>query len=94
MHSHAFLMLSILVLLAITALRGALPASPWLTIPLTILLDAAWAWMLTYLFVMQKRVYRQGWFMTTMKFTGIGCCYTVLLVFGTMIAALASLTDA
>jgi hypothetical protein len=32
--------------------------------------------------------------MTTMKFTGIGCCYTVLLVFGTMIAALASLTDA
>lgn len=94
MHSHAFLMLSILVLLAITALRGALPASPWLTIPLTILLDAAWAWMLAYLFVMQKRVYRQRWFMTTMKFTGIGCCYTVLLVFGTMIAALASLTDA
>lgn len=94
MHSHAFLMLSILVLVAIAALRSALPASPWLAVPLSLLLDAAWVWMFAYLFVMQKRVYGQGWLMTAVKFGCIGCCYAVLVLVGMAFAALASLAGA
>jgi hypothetical protein len=42
---------------------------------------------------MQKRVYRQGWFMTTVKYWCVGWCYSVLVVFGLIFAALASLTS-
>jgi hypothetical protein len=43
---------------------------------------------------MQKRVYRQGWFMTTLKYGVIGICYSVLISIGTMFALLVSLGSA
>jgi len=39
-------------------------------------------WLPIYLFLMQKKVYRQGWFFTTLKFGVIGICYTVMISFG------------
>lgn len=95
MHSHAFLMLSMLVLLALGVLRASIvPHAGWLGVPFGLLEAAAWIWVFVYLFVMQKRVYRQGKFMTFVKYACIGCCYTVLVTFGLMFAALASLTGA
>jgi hypothetical protein len=40
---------------------------------------------------MQKRVYRQGWIMTFIKYSVIGICYTVIITFGLVGALLASL---
>ena len=95
MHSHAFLMLSMLVLVAIGVLRGLLqPHAGWLKIPFDLVTAAAWIWMFVYLWLMQKRVYRQGWIMTTLKYWWIGFCYTILVGFGWVFAVLISLTGA
>lgn len=89
LHTHAFIFLSLLLLVlaqvlhdlldpARTLLRGALS---WAT---TLV---AW-WVPLYLFIAQKRIYRQGWIMTTLKFGMAGTAYLVLLGFGVALAVL------
>jgi hypothetical protein len=94
MHSHAFLMLSLLVLVVLSMLRAALQPHGWLAAPFGLAVAAAWIWIFVYLWLMQKRVYRQGGFMTTVKYACIGGCYSVLVLFGLAFAALAGLTGA
>lgn len=95
MHSHAFLMLSILVLLVLGLLRAWVTHyASWLGIPCRLLETAAWIWMFVYLWLMQKRVYRQGWWMTNLKYFGLGFCYTIMVGFGMVFAVLLSLTGA
>jgi hypothetical protein len=92
MHSHAFIMLSLLVLVVLDLLRDWLaPHAAWLGSLLGLLHGAAWLWMLAYLLLTQKRVYRQGWLMTSLKYVGIGMCYSVLIGFGVAFALLISL---
>ncbi|KZC35810.1 hypothetical protein RHOFW510R12_30235 [Rhodanobacter sp. FW510-R12] len=45
-------------------------------------------WIPVYLLLTQKRVYRQGWPMTLLKFWCIGWCYFWLLAFALMVALL------
>jgi hypothetical protein len=52
---------------------------------------ALFAWMALYLLIMQKRVYRQGWIMTLLKYCALGLCYCVLLSIGIGFTALLSL---
>jgi hypothetical protein len=40
---------------------------------------------------MQKRIYGQGWIMTTLKYLALGMCYFMLLSFGVAATILASL---
>lgn len=92
MHSHAFIMLSLLVLVALDLLRGwAARHVAWIGTLLSLLHAATWLWMLAYLFLMQKRVYRQGWWMTSLKYVCIGTCYSVLISIGMAFALLLSL---
>jgi hypothetical protein len=91
MHSHAFIMLSMLVLLALDLLRQWLAHAAVLGSTLGLLHAAVWIWLFVYLFMMQKRVYRQGWFMTTLKYCSIGFFYTLLVTTGMMFALLISL---
>jgi hypothetical protein len=78
LHSHAFIFLSLLVLFALAALKG-LSSSAWLDVPVDLLTAATWIWLFVYLFLMQKRVYMQGWILTTLKYWCVGICYTMLL---------------
>ena len=95
MHSHAFIMLSLLVLVGLDLLRSWLvPHVAWVGVPMQLLQAAAWVWLPAYLLVMQKRVYRQGWFMTSCKFVCIGLCYSLLVGFGMAFAVLISLGSA
>lgn len=95
MHSHAFLMLSVLVLVMLGVLRAWItPHANWVGVPFRLLETAAWIWIFVYLWLMQKRVYRQGWFMTNLKYWSLGFCYTILLGFGFVFVALLSLTGA
>jgi hypothetical protein len=88
LHSHAFMFLSLLLV----TLTGML--STWLR------LHAAWTgsalgwvqallmlWVPTYLLIMQKRIYHQGWPMTVLKFWLVGWGYLWLLMLVLMIAA-------
>lgn len=87
LHSHAFIFLSMLVLIALYALRDALTAVPAAALPMGWLIAAAWVWVPLYLLLMQKRVYRQGWIMAVAAYGVIGMCYSFLLSLG-LVAAL------
>jgi len=92
LHSHAFIFLSMLLLVIVTLASGWAAGHAAALLPLLkLLLAAIWTWLFVYLFLMAKKVYRQGWFMTTVKFCCVGFCYTILLAFGIAGAAIAAL---
>lgn len=90
-HSHAFLSLSMLVISLLGLMRLAFPSA---ATPLGWLMVAAVAWMPLNLLLMQKRVYRQNWFMTLFKYTLIGNCYSVLIGLAVAAALVISLVVA
>ncbi|HEU4669412.1 MAG TPA: DUF3667 domain-containing protein [Dyella sp.] len=80
LHSHAFLFLALLLVLTVGMLSTWLrPLAPWTGYPLGIVQFALVVWMFAYLLVMQKRIYRQGWGMTLLKYWCVGWCYFWLL---------------
>jgi hypothetical protein len=90
LHSHAFLCLALLIGLALGGLRGLF--DPGLVHGAIGLLQLALLlWVPIYLFLTQKRVYGQGWIMTTLKFAMIGFCYMMLLLFGVMVNLMTNL---
>jgi len=95
LHSHAFIFMSLLLVTLVHVARGWTDVHAGWASPLLGLLSAAmWAWLPIYLFLMARRVYRQGWLMTTIKFCFIGTCYMVMLAFGLAGATLVSLAVA
>ncbi|MGA9343412.1 MAG: DUF3667 domain-containing protein [Rhodanobacteraceae bacterium] len=92
LHSHAFLFLSFLLLCVLSLLRTwAATGAAWLSAPLGLAEAAVWTWLPIYLLLMQKRVYRQGWFMTVIKYCLVGISYMVMIGIGLAGAVLASL---
>ena len=92
LHSHAFVFLSLLLFaLAGFAHAWARTAAPWLSPLFGLLLTVMGWWIPIYLFVMQKKVYGQGWFFTTLKFGAIGICYTIMVSLGVGAAFVISL---
>ena len=92
LHNHAFIFTLAVILLLISAL--ATWQEPSGDGPLSIatgwLKAAAWAWIPLYLLISLKRVYRQGWGMTLLKYSAIGTSYLVLLSFVTVVVAVMS----
>lgn len=91
LHSHAFIFMSVLVILALSVLASLASGVPALVELLEWLRVAAWVWLFAYLLIMQKRVYRQGWVMTVLKYCMIGLCYTIILAFAFVVSALITL---
>jgi len=88
LHSHAFLFLWLLLCTLLAMLANWLePHALWTTYPLNWLERILVLWAPIYLLLMQKRVYRQGWPMTLLKFWFVGWCYFWLLTLALMIAA-------
>lgn len=80
LHSHAFLFASLLLLALVGMLSAWLkPMAAWTGYPLGLVQTVLWLWMPAYLLIMQKRIYRQGWAMTLLKYWCIGWCYFWLL---------------
>lgn len=92
LHSHAFLCLALLLMFVTMGLQSWLAPDKGFLHGLFGWIDAAlWVWMPIYLLVMQKRVYRQGWAMTVLKYCFLGFCYFLLLTTGAMFTMLFSL---
>jgi hypothetical protein len=80
LHSHAFIFLSLLLITLAGMLSTWLkPHAAWTGIVLGIVQTGLMLWVPVYLLVMQKRIYRQGWLMTSVKYWFIGWCYFWLL---------------
>ncbi|MGN2244067.1 DUF3667 domain-containing protein [Frateuria sp. GZRR33] len=88
LHSHAFLFLALLLAILLGMLSGWLrPHVAWASGGVNYLQTAVFLWMPAYLLVMQKRVYRQGWAMTLLKYWCVGWCYFWLLTVVVLVAA-------
>jgi Protein of unknown function (DUF3667) len=93
LHSHAFIFLSLLLITLAGMLSTWLrPHAAWTGWVLGLPQLALMVWLPIYLLLMQKRIYRQGWGMTIVKFWLIGGCYFWLLAFALSMAALLGLT--
>jgi len=87
LHSHAFMFLSLLLVIATGMLSTWLrPHAAWAGDALGWVQNLLMLWVPAYLLIMQKRVYRQGWAMTLLKFWFIGWFYFWLLMMALMIA--------
>jgi len=93
LHSHAFIFISLMGLMLLSFAREAI--APRLALAGTAIgfvQFAMWVWIPIYLLVMQKRVYRQGWPMTILKYWLIGSVYFWLLLIAIVIAAIVGMT--
>ena len=91
LHSHSFIFLSLLFVTLAELLREwAHDSAAWMMVPLDWLVFLMGWWIPIYLFIMQKRVYKQGWFFTFVKYSIIGICYSVLIGLGAGVAFLVS----
>lgn len=84
LYSHAFMFLSLLLLMGLGGLAEVLPS--WAATPIDWLSAAAWIWIPVYLLLMQKRVYGQGWGITAVKYVIAGTAYVGMLA-ATVLAA-------
>ena len=92
LHSHAFIALALTLVLAFSWLQDSLTPNPgfWQGV-FGWAIGLTTAWIPVYLFLMQRRVYGQGWLMTLVKFCMLGLCYSVLLGLGLGAAVLIGL---
>lgn len=80
LYSHAFLCLDLLVVLLLSMIKGwAAPHAGFVGTALGGVEGLLLAWMPVYLLLMQKRVYGQGWPMTTVKYLVVGWVYAWLV---------------
>ena len=94
LHSHAFLCLSLLLILLATVPASTFaPDGSWTYILFAWVIAFLLGWTLVYLLLMQKRVYAQGWPMTLVKFTVLGMIYSVLLGLAVSASALIGLVE-
>nr|WP_149195240.1 DUF3667 domain-containing protein [Luteimonas suaedae] len=95
LYSHAYLMLALLLVFALSLLAGWLGTHvPWASRPIGWLQGLLLMSMPLYLLWMQKRVYGQGWWMTLLKYGVIGQIYLLMFLFvalGTGMYALAGM---
>jgi hypothetical protein len=93
LHSHACLFLALLLGVLLVLLEGWLvTVASWATGPVRVLEWALVIWVPTYLLLMQKRIYRQGWTMTIVKYLAVGWCYIWLLTFAVLLGAVLTLS--
>lgn len=85
LHSHAFLCAALLLIVALTDLGALFAPEGFFAQALEVIVFVVMCWMPIYLFIMQKRVYRQGWIMTSLKYIVLGNCYVVLISIGVMV---------
>jgi len=92
LHNHAFLFVILLIVMLTNSYAGWQdPDETGLVTSAVNILNVVIAtWIPVYLLLSLKRVYRQNWWMTFVKFSCIGISYLILLTFTTAFAALLS----
>ena len=79
LYSHAWLMLAMLCIFLLTDVIAIWPSITWVSVSFGLAMGAVGLWIPIYLFIMQKRVYRQHWLLTGVKFLVIGNLYVFML---------------
>jgi hypothetical protein len=94
LHSHSFIFFTILLVELLNTLYDySETAFPLISSTIEHTVTALLVWLPIYLFMMQKRVYKQGYFFTFIKYTFIGSAYMLLIMLTGVIAFVWGLTD-
>jgi hypothetical protein len=94
LHSHSFIFFTILLVELLNIFFDySETALPLLTGTIEFAIKALLIWIPIYLFMMQKRVYKQGYFFTFVKYVFIGSAYIFLIGSTGVIAFIWGLTD-
>ena len=94
LHSHSFIFLSFLIMNLLSAGQTYSQENyTWLSTGLSWVNTLLFIWVPIYLFIMQKRVYKQGYLLTTLKFGVIGFAYFNIIAITSVIAFIWGLTD-
>jgi hypothetical protein len=94
LHSHSFIFITILLVELLDILADYSEKSlPSITGTIEFAISALILWIPIYLFIMQKRVYKQGYFFTFIKYSFIGIAYMMLIGLTGVIAFVWGLTD-
>lgn len=87
LHSHAFIFVVLMILAIVSSFYQYLPVEKQTALDISEgIVVTLVIWMPIYLFLMQKKVYRQGIFMTLCKYFVVGITYVMLLITATLIA--------
>jgi len=86
LHSHCFIFFSLILIILVNALEVLIVGPVWLIDSLDWFSIALAIWIPVNIFLTQKRIYAQGYFMTFVKFVFVGWLYTVLLSFTAILA--------
>lgn len=93
LYSHVFLLLALTAVFLLSGLGSFAETSiRWLSHLSWIGVSLLLIWMPTYLLLMQKRVYGQGWPMTILKYVVIGYIYMMLLSLVAVLTVVFTLT--
>jgi len=94
LHSHSFIFLIILLMELLDFGQSGIKSSyPLIADGFELIATILFIWMPIYLFLMQKRVYKQGVFFTLVKFSFIGIIYTLMISLTGTIAFIWSLAS-
>lgn len=94
LHSHSFIFLIILILEMLSELEDlVVDSTPIAANFIAALSTCLLVWVPVYLFIMQKRIYNQGYLMTTIKYFVISNVYLIMLIFTAFIALVWGLTS-
>ena len=87
LHSHSFIFITVLLSEILELLDDYLaPTSPSIANFFGVFAGGLLLWIPIYLFLMQKRVYKQGYFFTLVKFSIIGTIYSIMIAVTAIIA--------
>jgi hypothetical protein len=94
LHSHSFIFFTLLLIEFLDVFSDySETVLPSLTGTVELAIKALLIWIPIYLFIMQKRVYKQGYFFTFIKYNFIGMAYILLIALTGVIAFIWGLTD-
>jgi len=94
LHSHSFIFFTVLLVELLDVFEDySKKALPSITFTINMIAIALIVWVPIYLFIMQKRVYKQGYILTFIKYLFIGSAYMMLIGFTGVIAFIWGLTD-
>ncbi|GHE87027.1 DUF3667 domain-containing protein [Thalassotalea profundi] len=87
LHSHSFIFLAVLIIEILDTCFDALDSpNSWVSNLIQFLMAILLFWIPVYLFIMQKRIYKQSYFLTSIKYFIISILYTFLLTIAAIIA--------
>jgi hypothetical protein len=87
LHSHSFIFITILLSETFDLLDGYfVETSPNIANLSGVIAGGLLVWIPIYLFIMQKRVYKQGIFFTLVKYSIIGITYNIMIIVTAVIA--------